>query len=322
MIRAQCTSAGEVQKKRHESIFPGPVVFQHLLRAAKHSHPPRPRAALSVLQEMRLKGQEISVSHYNIIISACALSSAMLSIVGDLTRCGRSVPHGDGRNIEKYVDHAHQSHGGKALVGSSQSEAGPDEHMVGVDVGGSPNGIRKMKASHKPSAVSEGGATVLLGSQNALALDTEPDESEAGATKFSKESSSLLSGLASAGLEPETAGDAWRLALDVIHEMRTNGIKPTEVTYRMLGETCKCAGGETRFFLSPEELGHKGGSSPDEIYTALRNAGVPQKFCYNAGVGNALAHRSWSCARHIAKLSSQRSRHVQISGSSLVNYSW
>lgn len=259
------------------------------------------------------------MSHYNIILSACALSSAVLSI-GDHTQGGRSVPHGEKRNVEGDGDHAHQSLGKKALVGSSQSEVGTDGHMVGVDFGRSPNVIREMKASDKPSAASEGRTTVLRGRHNTLALNTKPNESEAGDRKFSKEHSTFLSGFVSPVLEPETAGDAWRLALEVINEMRSNGIKPTEVTYRMLRETCKCAGGEVRFFKSPEELRHKEDSSPDEIYTALRNAGVPQKVCYNAGVGNALAHRSWSYARHIAK-PSQQLRHVQISGSSLVDYS-
>eukprot|EP00903_Cladosiphon_okamuranus_P006544 g6393.t1 len=100
----------------------------------------------------------------------------------------------------------------------------------------------------------------------------------------------LLSGAGSKALElrrVQHAGDAWRLALEVIADMRKREIAPTEVTFKTLVECCRCAAAAPL----PKIASHGGqvkGSSPAEVYAALKEAGVPERFCYQAGIGNAL----------------------------------
>lgn len=85
---------------------------------------------------------------------------------------------------------------------------------------------------------------------------------------------------------PETAGNAWRLALEVIADMRDRGIAPTEVTYKTLVECCRCAGAASAYTRCGDGR-EAAGSAPADVYAALKEAEIPLQFCYQAGVANA-----------------------------------
>lgn len=104
--------------------------------------------------------------------------------------------------------------------------------------------------------------------------------------------------------EPTTAREAMILALDVFVNMRENKVRPTKVTYKTLVEVGRCCAngpaiprsavvGEKRqeqMHGSESGLGVllPSACSPSDVYTKLKMTGIPDGWCYDAGIGNAL----------------------------------
>lgn len=234
-----------------------PLVYQHLLRAAKNASPPQPRAAMLVLREMRLRGEEPTATHYNLVISACARAAAVAASTSTLRPLPEAARHIDGENRNAME--------GRTSNAQPDTEAAESVPLVAGNV--------VLSAS---TALKETPSAECAGDENDLADD-------------GKNSPRLLVA-GSKALEfrrVEHAGDAWRLALDVIADMRKSEIAPTEVTFKTLVECCRCAAAAP----SPKLVSDGGqveGSSPAEVYAVLKEAGVPLRFCYQAGLGNAL----------------------------------
>lgn len=238
--------------------------YQHLLRAAKNASPPQPRAAMLVLREMRLRGEEPTAAHYNLVVCACARAAAVAastSILGPLTE----VPRGSGRGKEVTVEEG---------TSNAQPDINRNDSTEAIEsvprVAGNP--VQSASTPPKETTSAEG-----ANGENDLADDGRKDNlcllsTGSKAAEFGR---------------VESAGDAWRLALGVIADMRKRGIAPTEVTFKTLVECCRCAAAAPSPKLASDG-GQVKGSSPAEVYTALKEAGVPLPLCYQAGLGNAL----------------------------------
>lgn len=248
----------DAQKKREVGgpFSLEPFVYQHLLRAAKNASPPQPRAAMLVLREMRLRGEEPTAAHYNLVVCACARAAAVAastSILGPLTE----VPRGSGRGKEVTVE-------------EGTSNAQPD--------------INRNDSTEAIESVPR------VAGNPVQSASTPPKETTTSAECANGENDLCLLSAGSKAAEfgrVEPAGDAWRLALEVIADMRKRGIAPTEVTFKTLVECCRCAAAAPSPKLASDG-GQVKGSSPAEVYTALKEAGVPLPLCYQAGLGNAL----------------------------------
>lgn len=284
-------SCGISGKGTHcEASSPSPIVYRHLLRAAKHSNPPRPRAALCVLREMRSRNEKPSVSHYNMVLSACARAAIAASAgTHALTDCPESsrAPQDrlfreDGRS---QVESARAS-GGGSIVGAPRRRNGAeidrDRHEV-PRCDGYPGGcIDAFNCWDREVAV-----------DGRLESRTGGDElRQPGAEGRNRRyvSGPLLSEAIFQVPEPLTSGDAWRLALHVVGDMRRHGVGPTDVTFETLVGACRGAGADTLCWRKARP-GEAYRSSPAAIYSALREAGIPQEYCYRAGVENALRGR-------------------------------
>lgn len=238
-------------------------VYQHLLRAAKNAIPPQPRAAMLVLREMRLRGEEPAATHYNLVVCACARAAAAAASTSTL------------KPLEEVAWGAGGEKRNKTERGTSNAQ--PDSARIGdveaVESVPRVTGNAVLSTSTPPKETS---AAERADDVNGLADD-------------GRNSTCLLSA-GSKAMEfrrIEHAGDAWRLALEVIEDMRKRGIAPTEVTFKTLVECCRCAAAAP----SPKLASGGGeckGSNPAEVYAALKEAGVPLRFCYQAGLGNAL----------------------------------
>lgn len=255
----------DVQKKR-ESGGPfslEPFVYQHLLRAAKNASPPQPRAAMLVLREMRIRGEEPTAAHYNLVVCACARAAAVAastSALKPLEKIARGADGGKSNGMEEGTKHSMQDVTCDSDIGAVES--------VPLVAG---NAIlsTSMPLNESPSA------------------ECADDKSN-----FADDDKSNLCSLSagSKALElrrAEHARGARRLALEAIADMRKRGIAPTEVTFKTLVECCRSAAAAPSPKLASD--GEEGeGSSPAEVYAELKEAGVPLRFCYQAGLRNAL----------------------------------
>ncbi len=251
-----------------------PFVYQNLLRAAKNASPPQPRAALLVLREMRRRGEEPGATHYNLVVCACARAAAEAASTSAL------LP----------LDAGHAERG-------CTDRQGDVDHAAAWDADeATPTTVERGRAQQDTNAAGKGGTETVEGvplvstrlddGRGEDALLTEPP---AVRCMDDKDDPSLLSpgvkGVEFRGAE--TARDAWCLALQVLADMRKRKVEPTEVTFKTLVECCRCAAAAPL----PKPAGDGEvckGSSPAEIYTELKDAGVPSRFCYQAGLENAL----------------------------------
>lgn len=257
-----------------------PSVYQHLLRAAKNASPPQPRAAMFVLREMRLRGKEPAAAHYNLVVSACARAAAVAASTSSLmplvSREGdRAGYQGGVKQVARDADGEKQSRvdgGGGAKCRRDTGDGGAVAAESGPLV----------------SAKRDGGNDDALHTNVAPLKVTFAAECANGEDDGEKHRCWLSTrGKAMECREAETAGNSWRLALEVIASMRKRGIAPTDVTFQSLVECCRCAAAAPSPKLARGgEVGQ--GSTPAEVYTALKEAGIPLQFCYQAGLGNAL----------------------------------
>lgn len=253
-----------------------PFVYQHLLRAAKNATPPQPRAAMLVMREMRIRGEQPASAHYNLVVSACARAAAVAASTSSLGPLEEDAHGADG-------DKRKMRKGGGALQGSSRS--GVAEHVESVPL------VAERAVMSTSTQLKEAPATECT-------TDDGNDLADDG------NSYPCLLAAGSKAMEfrqVEQAEDAWRLALEVIADMQKRGVAPTEVTYKTLVECCRCAAAAPSPKLDSNGEERKG-SSPADVYAALKEAGVPSRFCYQAGRGNAL--RGGRCfPEYVAELS-------------------
>eukprot|EP00752_Nemacystus_decipiens_P003962 g3628.t1 len=241
-----------------------PFVYQHLLRAAKNASPPQPRAALLVLREMRLRGEEPAATHYNLVVSACARAAAVAASASTLKPLAEAVRGVDGEN--------------RNPMKGSASNAQRD-----IDLDGGIEAAESVPLEDGNAGLSDGSP-----SKRAPSADGANDENGLAYCDSINDICLLSAGSkAMKSRQVEHAGDAWRLALEVIADMRGRGIAPTEVTFKTLVECCRCAAAAPSPTLTSVG-GEVKGSSPAEVYAALKEAGVPLRFCYQAGLRNAL----------------------------------
>ncbi|CAM9238107.1 unnamed protein product [Ectocarpus sp. 12 AP-2014] len=254
-----------------------PLVYQHLLRAAKNATPPQPRAALHVLREMRLRGEEPVATHYNLVVSACARAAAVATSTSALMPLDRDGTEGHAvlnedrlcQNIGGADGHKKDGNGG-AIHLESEGSGG-----VVATENGTPKPA-KLGSGHEEGAAEN---MRLKGTAIGAKVDVEdlPDRC----------CSLPTAGDAMECRGAEAAGETWRLALDVIADMRKRGVTPTIVTFKTLVECCRCAAAASVLNIGGGE-GLGKGSTPAEVYTALKEAGIPTQFCYQAGLGNAV----------------------------------
>ncbi|CAM9763398.1 unnamed protein product, partial [Pylaiella littoralis] len=272
-----CDTRGKRQVRGPSSLEP--FVYQHLLRAAKNASPPQPRAAMLVLREMRLRGEQPAASHYNLVVSACTRAAAVAASTSSLTplrtcEADSAGSQGDLRQIARNAD------------GEERSRVGGDGANHGS---GTRNGAAVAIDNGPPASAKRGGdhgdAVLRNVPPVKVALATARTDREKDGTK--------LRYLLTEGdeaiecQEAETAGNSWRLALEVVASMRKRGVVPTDVTFWSLVECCRCAAAAPSPKLAGGgEVGK--GSTPAEVYTALKEAGIPLQFCYQAGLRNAL----------------------------------
>ncbi|CAN0217309.1 unnamed protein product, partial [Hapterophycus canaliculatus] len=266
-------------KVRHRAGGPfssEPFVYQHLLRAAKNANPPLPHAAMLVLREMRLRGDEPTITHYNLVVSACARAAAVGASVVPL------LPLDNGKNANECS---------VGFVGSSEPTGGTDRERVCSIGAGSDSGSNRFDIVEREVVV----PTRLDGNPERGVVEHAPSEivtlegqHQDDQVTDREHGCSLSAGwraMESRGVE--ATGEAWRLALDVIAYMRNRGLAPTEVTLNTLVECCRCAA------TVPSPSVARGGemntgSTPAEIYTAMKEAGIPIRFSYRASRENAL----------------------------------
>ncbi|CAM9102582.1 unnamed protein product [Scytosiphon promiscuus] len=248
-----------------------PFVYQHLLRAAKNADPPLPHAAMLVLREMRLRGDEPAVTHYNLVVSTCARATA----IGATVKTCMPLNNGDaiGCNVDCVT-------GSRKPIGDANGEGEADvERACNTDAGSDHSGFEMVERE------------AIIPTQ----LGDPPSEAISRAVEFADEHGtarehgcSLSAGwkvMESRGAEATVEG--WRLALDVIVHMQKRGVMPTEVTFSALVECCRRAAAAP-LPLVARDGGLDNVSTPAEIYTALKEAGIPTKVCYEAGRENAL----------------------------------
>lgn len=226
-----------------------------------------------VLREMRRRGEEPAATHYNLVVCACARAAAVAASTSSLLPLDAGEAERGCNDRQGGVDQAAARNAAQAK--SSRVERGrpqQDTNAAGeggtVAVGGVPLVSTRLDDSSREDA--------LLAETAVGCMDDKNDPS-------------LLSP-GGKGVEfrgAETARDAWCLALEVLADMRKRKVAPTEVTFKTLVECCRCAAAAPL----PKPAGDGEvckGSSPAEIYTELKDAGVPSRFCYQAGLENAL----------------------------------
>lgn len=261
------------------------VIYHHLLRAAKNARPPQPRAAILVLREMRSRGEEPSAIHYNLVLSACARAAEADATTSILTPLNNPSVYReeDTRQLATRREKKITISSYKGKVGGG----GDDGNRRGsTDTAEGESVIAEQRLMLSSIRRETAGAT------NNQAKATSRQKKIIGCTNEASCDRPLTgndNGTVVAFRHPDTAGGSWRLAVDVVADMRSRGVTPTEVTYNTLVESCRCAGAATSCAGGGKSTEGGGeGSSPADIYAALRDIGVPTRFCYNAGLGNAL----------------------------------
>lgn len=262
-----------------------PIIYHHLLRAAKNARPPQPRAAMLVLQEMRSRGEEPSATHYNLVLSACARAAEIAATTSVLTPLGSPSVR-------------HEINMRRVTPRRDEEVAMPSD--TGNFGGGSDDGNRRdrMDTVEGDSVAVE--QPLMLSTANREAAGAVDNQENAtsrprrtAGCKSEARSHGPLSGNGNGTVlvcrHPETAGGSWRLAAEVVVDMHRRGVTPTEVTYKTLVESCRCAGAANSCAGGEKSSGGGGGdSAPADIFAALRDIGVPTRFCYDAGLENAL----------------------------------
>ncbi|CAM9329949.1 unnamed protein product, partial [Ectocarpus fasciculatus] len=254
-----------------------PLVYQHLLRAAKNASPPQPRAAMLVLREMRLRSEEPAATHYNLVISACARAAAIAASTSALMPLDRDGTEGHAVLCEDRLC--------QRIEGADGQKKGGNGGAIHLGSGSGGGAVAIENKTLKPGKLGSGheegvaGNTLSKGAAFAAKIEVEdlPDRC-------------CLLPTAGDAMEcrgAEAAGETWRLALEVIADMRKRGVTPTNVTFKTLVECCRCAAAASVLNIGGDE-GLGKGSTPADVYTALKEAGIPARFCYQAGLGNAL----------------------------------
>lgn len=314
MDARRASIGGASIKKQENTPFPGPITYQHLLRAAKNARPPQPQAAMSVVREMRERGDLPSAYHYNVVISVCAGAAANAvtrsrapRLRGRDKKCGPApaVRNGKGADeatsedrLPRDVSEGDVGHFSVINVASSGDVSDNEYRDVSAETSPSSKTIdthslhveMKKDGTRKRGLVGEhsiGGGEVI-----------NPRGTGSDLGVGAAVSSSRHIAVYPTTPEPKSATDALRLALDVVDDMRDNGVVATEITYKTLVEVCRCAGVGTGFAADEEVMGGGGNEtatgragesvSPAAIYAALKEAGIPDRYCYDAGVGNAM----------------------------------
>lgn len=233
-----------------------------------------------VLREMRLRGEEPAAAHYNLVVSACARAAAAAASTSSLTPFDRC----EGYSAGSQDDLRQVARGTDGGPGSGVERDGA-EHGGDTRNGGVVATESARVASMKPDGDIE---DAVLDTVPPLMVTRHAVECANGENGGAKHRCSLFTGSESVECrEAETADNSWRLALEVIAHMRKRGVAPTDVTFQSLVECCRCAAAAP----SPKLAGGGEvvkGSTPAEVYTALKEAGIPLQFCYQAGLGNAL----------------------------------
>lgn len=283
-------------------------VFQHLLRAAKNASPPRPHAAVLVLQEMRAREEEPCAIHYNIVISACAraaaVAAASTSVLPPLENITEPrdvdgqrflrLPRAVGDNfVREGVGVEKDDMGQGKQGGLCHNKKGENFSREGVGLEkGDMGQDEKGGLCHNKSARQV--VPMLLASTNehetgaeTVTLGRTPATGCAG--NATRQSLLSTSGPTLACRDPETAEGAWRLALTVIRDMRAREVAPTKGTYEAMVECCRYAGTAASCVTDPGTEGGRVGSTPGSVYATLKEAGIPPRFCYQAGLVNALS---------------------------------
>lgn len=270
VARSTSTKSG-IEYTVNSSFSIDPIVYKYLLRAAKNAEPPQPHLAMLVLQEMRSKGVEPSTTHYNLAVSACARAAAAAASTSHLMPLeATKAVHGscqDLYNVSQVTD-----------IKSSLRRDGveKDKHCR----------VRKGAGLSKPRALPSPkiDCKKACGERASLARPQLIGHTDASAERRSV---LFARGTTLACQGPGTTTGAWRLALKVIADMRRRKVAPTEVTYQALVECCRCAG-TTTLWAGDMRVEEDGDSTPADVYVALKEAGVPTRFCYQAGLENAL----------------------------------
>lgn len=276
IITKDCNTCNTSRRSRLERVSLERGVFQYLLRAAKNASPPRPHAAVLVLQEMRSREKEPSAIHYNIVISACARAAAAAAAsTSVLPPLENTEPSGGGdQGLLRQP-------GG---VGESFARDGGEVEKDEMEQGGQ-NGLGHNKSVRQL-------APLLSISTDACERGAEPDSlgwnpANGGTGNATRQCLLSTSGPILACRDPETAEGAWRLALSVVGDMRRRGLTPTKGTYEAMVECCRYAG-TAASCVSGLGKDSERGSTPARVYATLKEAGFPTRFCYQAGLGNAL----------------------------------
>lgn len=297
--------------------FPGPTVHRHLLRAAKNATPARPRAALSVLTEMRDRGISPSASDYHIVVSACARAAAAAGTRGiDRSTAGclskESCTTESNRNNDRGVEPVEDEN----VAGGRDINADVDDGNINaIDTSNisskcSPSGRKNMtsfKGAHRSpcnTGQCKTSSTMPNLVRSCVAAGISDDSRGEVPSIHCRPRCCVHDTSSGTSAEPTTAREAMMLALDVFVNMRENKVRPTEVTYRTLVEVGRCCAigpaiprsavvGERR-----QEQVHDSESglgallptacSPSDVYAELKMTGVPESWCYDAGIGNAL----------------------------------
>ena len=319
-----CKSSHPFSQER----FPLERVFQHLLRAAKNACPPRPHLALLVLQEMRSVGEEPSAIHYNIVISACARAAAIdaastsvllpLESASVLPVVENTEPGGAGgqrrmprlpENVDEKLSRERGGVENEYEAGQCEQGAlGHDKKSVGKvmpllsastnDLTRDGGGIEKWDEKgqseqgglrHAKKSVEQVSASINDNKRGAdtASLGWTPASACTGNSTINGQSLLSTPGPMLACRDPETAEGAWRFALKIVADMRRRGVAPTKGTYEGMVECCRYAGTAASCDTGVGKEGERG-STPASVYATLKEAGIPTRFCYQAGLGNAL----------------------------------
>lgn len=265
-------------------------MYQHLLRAAKNASPPQPRAAMLVLREMRRRGEEPAATHYNLVVCACARAAATAASTSALLPLGGDDAKAGSVALQGAADHAARDALARQ-VGVDNVARDPVARQGSVDSfarDADDDKSRRLERSRQQQDIQSAplvSETTDDGHREGAKLTDTPavecvDENHDAGVLSPEGKGTVFRGA-------ETARDSWCLALEVLADMRKRNIMPTEVTFKTMVECCRCAAAAPL----PKSAGDGGGckgSSPAEIYTALKDAGVPLRFCYQAGLENAL----------------------------------
>ncbi|CAM9497707.1 unnamed protein product, partial [Choristocarpus tenellus] len=221
---------------------PGLITFRHLLRSAKNAHPPRPHEALLVLEEMRKHGVTPQAHHYHLVVAAC----------GDVVGFSHDWER---RNLVRKSSNFHDN---SELSRSHYTGGSTEQRKIQESQRSTWVGKNVVSISHGRLTKSQVGTetrSVLL----KTAGGEENEESHEGARVVNPSQDEKFEG-------------GWKLALQVVIDMKERGVHPTEATYRALAGACSVS---------------KSGEDPACIYQTLKQAGIPLKYCYEAGQSNA-----------------------------------